>query len=211
MIARKHKISIAVGFLLLIGIGAYFVWTFIETKKALTEEVYLARKFQMDFVCDEIDSFVQASQNWSTNDYYRKVLQNIAYKLDVAEGAYAELFDENLFGISRRNYFFAERPFDPRKYVEFMDAIKTEDSGELVLNYKPLKSKAHDLFIYYRWIPTDNTQKQRLLLVLGISEYSIKSSGKVPLALSYAALLIFNTICLFIIIFLQRKIGNGGT
>jgi hypothetical protein len=75
-------------------------------------------------------------------------------------------------------------PINIMDYPEFVEAINTQESGDVVIGYTPVDQGYRDLNLYFRWMPLYAPPEQRFLTVIGVSEYSV--SAEIPFWVSLA-------------------------
>ena len=95
---------------------------------------------------------------------YKPFMEAYAYRQD---GGSLELITEREYETS---------PFEPLQYAEFTKAVGENEKGTITINYKPEKQDYRDLHMYYRWMPLYSSPKERFLVVVGVSKYSVVST-----------------------------------
>ena len=175
---------------------AYFYFALNHYDTVLLEEKIYDRKFEMNLICDEIDRFAELDNDWGVYDY-EHILSYVVEQIDATSGTYAELFRHDMSGISNRTPLFYNAPFDPMKYPEIVHAITQNENGEITVWFDQESVEAHDLHLYYRWIPTDKRLNNRLLVMIGVSKYSV--SAKISAWITYGAVALIVVSSLFIV------------
>lgn len=173
VINGKGRYLLAVALAILIAFGVYFYIAFEHAESRLVAEKYNARIMTANVLCVTIDAFVDAGRDWEIYDY-DAVIASVAAYIDASRDAssYAELFDSNLRSLSDRTPYNPLMPFDPNDYPELKEAVKQNEYGRMtVLLEHP--DDPHNIYLYYRWIPTDQTLENRLLLMTGVTKYSV--------------------------------------
>ena len=183
-------------FLILIGFCGYFSWAIPHFGDVLLEEKRISRQFDIDLICDEIDRYVEQDKNWETYRY-KQILAQCVSKIDATGGTYAELFNENFESLSERHPYFANFSFDPRTYSALIGEIKRQNRGEMTVFVNEESVPAHDMHVYWRWVPTSPEYQNRLLVVLGVSKYALDSS--VSDWITYGAIALIITASTFIV------------
>ena len=173
------------GLLLIISICGYFSTAISHMNEILLQEKFLDVKSSIDLVFNQIDRSVTANDDWLTRNYV-EIIGALVQHIDDWPGVYGELMDENLATLSTRVPTYPpgagkeELPenvmFDPRKYPEVLARLQTEDRGEAVVSFSAPGIAAHDMHLYWRWVPTDKKLKNRMLAVVGVSKHSVNST-----------------------------------
>jgi len=78
-------------------------------------------------------------------------------------------------GLSDRTPLFDDAPFDPWEYSALVQAVSENERGEITVWFEKEGAIPHRLHLYFRWIPTDETLQNRLLMIVGVSKYSINT------------------------------------
>ena len=192
--------------IILISFTGYFYQAHKLVYEMLINEKYIDRQFVVDIACDEIDRIVTLNPNFS-KDNYITVLRHVAEEIDNTYGSYGELFDHELNSQSTRNHFFADSPLKIFDHSEIVNAVSNAERGKVVLWYNKPSIPQHYLYIYFRWVPTDSENKDKLLLIVGVSKYSVNSKIGVKMIYGTVALIIISTIFVTaaLIILLERR------
>ena len=192
----KRKYLLISAIVILMMFCGYFYFAFNHINEILLKEKYSDRKFNIDLICDEIDHFVEFNNNWEDYDY-GKILSNVVSKTDATLGTYAELFDEGLNSLSQRSPLYKDAPLDPKEYPELVGSVRSSMRGETSIWFDKEGAIPQTVHIYYRWVPTDNSSENKLLVILGVSKYSVDTSfeswiiyGAVSLIIISAVLII---------------------
>ena len=176
MFNDKRKCLLAGAGLILIMFCGYFYFAFKQMDKAILKEKISDKQFYIDLICDSIDAVVEKEGNWDNYDY-DSILHRAVLKIDSAKGIYAGLFDSNLNSLTEEYRTFEEVPFDPKDYPGVIEDIKNNIRGEAVVFFnKEGVSNPYDMHLYYRWVPTDKKYNNKLLIIVGVSKYSIDAS-----------------------------------
>ena len=184
--------------IVLVAFTLYFQYTIQHFNDALLQEKIASCQNDLDCFCDTIDFLVQRDDNWDTHNY-EHTLAYAASRMDDFGGVYAELFDQSFNGLSERVRFFQSNPFDPRKYPDLMERFKTEDSGSYIAAYSSDETPTHNLHVLWRWVPTNSEHDNRLLFVVGVSDYEFFSSLRFSSWIAYGSVVLILTSALFIV------------
>ena len=177
MLNGKTKYLFIAVILVLVAFCGYFNYAFNCIYDTMLQEKIIDRQLDTDIVCTQIDKFIENDNDWNSYDY-ASILSAVAYFMDAAHrsGSYTELFDHNLNGLSKRSPLFEGAPFDPRDYPELIEAVNANESGHVTVSFDKVDVPEHDLHLYFRWIPTDNTLENRLIIITGVSKFSINTA-----------------------------------
>jgi len=120
---------------------------------------------------------------------YAEVLSNVATQIDATGGTYCQLFDWSLMGLSDRTPLFDGAPFDPFEYPAIVQAVRENESGEASVWFEGKGIVPHRMHLYYRWVPTDGTLQNRLLMIVGVSKFSVNTGISSGVTYGAAALI----------------------
>jgi len=203
----NRKYLFLVAFLILIGFCVYFYFSITHTEEMMLHEKLIDRESVVDVICETIDRFVEADNDWG--DYnYQAVLSSVVTRLDGEMDVYAELFDANLRGVSRRIQTYEESPFELTDYPELIQEMGENEHGEVTVRYDKPGVTPHDIHIYYRWAPTDASQQNRLLIVLGISKFTLYNKISAWVVYGAAALIVITAVFMLAAIMLLCRLGS---
>jgi len=150
--------------LVLIGFCCYFWFALEHVNRSLLNEKEVDRRFEVDLICGAAELYPAKSGG--------ELLAWLASEIDGTLGTYCELFDEDFTSLSDRFPLFGGAPFDPRDYPDLVEAIWENDRGSMIVRFDGEGVTPHDLRIYYRWV-TENSESRRLLVVAGVSAFSV--------------------------------------
>jgi hypothetical protein len=181
----NHKIGRYIVLLPLILALVSLAWTssiIPALDKAQLEEKFTDTQDHIDGVCAIVDDMIRADDDWNQYDYERILRQEIE-RLDNKPFIFACLYDSDLNIVSTREASYAATPFLPRTYPEFMTAVRdvefdmsdpeAVDAGSLVLSFTPSGARERDMYVYFRWVPTNDLLNDRYLAVAAVSKYSL--------------------------------------
>ena len=204
--AKWHKWA-NVRFLVIIAIIILLlVFLFIaknEIDKTLLSEKVIEKQFQISLIANQADHFLQTSSDWDDDreNYVNSILTSVEM-LDSTYMTYAALFDENLENLSARSPSYEGSPFEPVEYEEFVEAVKANESGDLILPFTPPGSKERDMYLHFHWMPSDTSLDNRVMAVVAISKYSVNSHLSTVIQILAIALII---IAIVVAYFVWRK------
>ena len=172
MFNSKSKYLFLLPILIMIVFSAFFSRLITEVKSELLHEKMIEKRFSIDLIDSQIDKFIEQDADWQKYDY-GIILAYSMQNIDNIPLTFAALYDDELNNVSERAPSYASASFDPMGYEEFIEAVRQNERGDLVLPYAPPESEERDMLVYFRWVPTDTALESRLLTVVAISHYSI--------------------------------------
>jgi len=92
-------------------------------------------------------------------------------------------------------------------YPEIVSAIMSRENGTYKLWFDKEGATPHDLYIYYRWIPTDKSLDNRLLVMIGVSKYSVNTNIGAWITYGALALIIISAIFIIGAVILLCQLG----
>ncbi|MDR1539713.1 MAG: hypothetical protein LBU32_17275 [Clostridiales bacterium] len=161
---------------LMIAFSMFFRYAFNELQNQLLSEKFMEKKALVDLLADHTDYFIAKDDDWETEyDYYRETLIRSCEEIDRLPMTFAALYNDRLeiLTTSEPSYSIT---FSPLEYDDFHEAIQLSLYGELNLYFNPPDSAPRTVRVFYRWVPTDVTLEGRLLMVVGISTFSINNN-----------------------------------
>jgi len=208
MFNDKRKYIFAVAILILIAFCWYFYFAFNHVENLLLHEKIIDRQFDTDLMCTQIDLFVDKSNDWGIYDY-TSILSFIVSYMDAISGrsSYAELFNADFDSLSERSVFFTGAPFDLKEHPELIEEIRANETGNITVLFDKEGIPPHELYLYYRWIPTDSMVENRLLIITGVSKYSVNTDIGVEIIFGAVALIIVSAIFIISTVILLCQLG----
>ena len=147
-----------------------------EYNRAMLAEKLMEKQLQIDVIAEQMDQLIAQGDNWHVDyAHYTDSITISMALLDKADMTYAAVFDENLKNLSARSPSYEGSPFMPEEHESFVVAVQKNEKGILIVPFSPADSEERDMYLYYRWMPTDKTLQGRFLAVVAISEYSINT------------------------------------
>jgi len=192
----------------------YFAWVTSEINTTLLAEKRLEKQLEIDLIADQIDDFIEADEDWYTYAYEPIITKRLA-SLDAQPFTFAALYDSSLNNVSARTPSYNSF-FEPVDHLGFVDEVRRNASGHSILSYEPDGEEARDMYIYYRWIPTDSTLQGRYLAVVAVSNYSVTNRISDWVGIGAMGLIIVVTALNVILAILLTRLGhiyeqrNGG-
>ena len=191
---KRRRVTLYIAYGIIVAFCLFFYFAITHGYEVLIREKFIDRQFEVDLIADKIDTMVDAKDDWDTYDYV-ELLTSIIERIDATGGTYAEIMDAGLNTVSARHPLRGVL-FRPLEHPAVVEAISNNERGELTVRFdgpgvRPLRP--HDLNLYYRWIPTDASLNHRLLVIIGVSQYSIDTTFSVWITWGAAALLLITS------------------
>jgi hypothetical protein len=163
--------------------------------QALFYELIAEKRLALDVVDDQIDRFVQRDLDWEPEyAFYRDSVAFSMEILDAVDMTFAAAYDCQLNTLSDRTLSYNQAAFDPTRYPEFVDAVGENERGHLTLWFEAEGVQGRDMYLYYRWVPTDETLEGRFLTVIAISSFSVRASVSDRIGYSVIVLILVTTV-----------------
>jgi len=170
----------------------------------LLAEKLIEKQFQIDLIAEQTDRFIEKGDDWpSEYDYYTDTIIVSIEMIDELEMTYAAVFDEELNNITLRSPSYEGSAFEPTVSTDFVEAIKTNETGDFIMPFKPNGAKERDMYIHYQWLPSDAAMANRVLAVVAISKYTINT--RVSMWVQITAVLLVIALFFAAIFFWRRR------
>ncbi|GHU76194.1 hypothetical protein AGMMS49992_21420 [Clostridia bacterium] len=177
--------------------------------KAILAEKRMEKKLSLDLVCEQIDIFVDLDQDWQPSyQFYEDSLSLSMDILDSMDMTFAALYNEDLIYIPSFTVRQKTPLFQPELYPEFINAVHHNERGEIMLINEVDSIAARDVYVYYRWVPTDKTLEGRFLTVVAISSRSVRSRVSNGLVAWIIGLILITTALNFALVAMLCKLGD---
>ena len=162
--------------LVLIGYTGYFYAVILHAEHIILKERIASVRNNLAHGVSLVDYLVKKHNDWD-NGFYTEMLKPLVEILDAQPNVYVELLDDSLTTISERIVPETDLwAFDLRSHSDFMEQLLTENSGETVIICTNLKdNEPLDVYFYWRWIPTDKEYENRVLMLIGVTKYSVNT------------------------------------
>ena len=173
---KEHKIRVLILLVVAVAILAIFNVISSGVDNMLLAEKLIEKQLALDLIAEQTDSSIKKHNDWETSyeHYVSSVLTSMEL-IDRVPMTYAAVFDANLQNLSARSPSYEGAPYKPDDFPDFITAVKANEHGSLALPFTPPGSKERDMFLHYKWLPSDPTQPNRLLGVVAISKYTINT------------------------------------
>ena len=148
-----------------------------EIERMLLSEKMVEKAGSIDLITEQADSFARHNGGWDTgHEVYLDTLLASIEMIDRMPMTYAALFDKDLRNVSARSPSYEGSPFEPNMNPKFVEAVRANDSGDFQMPFTPPGAQEREMYIHYRWLPSDEGVTNRFLVVVAISRYTINTS-----------------------------------
>jgi Signal transduction histidine kinase len=169
----------------------------------LLSEKLLEKQIEVDLVAEQVNLSLKKNRDWEReHDYYVNNIMISMEMLDRLPMTYAAVFDKNLHNLSARSPSYEGGPFEPTIYQHFAKTVLSSESGSMLLPFTPPNSPSRDMYLHFKWMPSDPSVPNRVLAVVAISKYTL--SNKVSAWMQIAALSLVLAVIVCVVAFWNR-------
>ena len=204
--SKKIGRWLVVAGIILIGFCAYFYLAGGEIVDALLREKVLEKQLDVDLICEQIDKFIKLDEDWGKYDYIPILSHDIEH-LDKVPGTFAALYNTELETLSAREPTYTT-PFEPTEHPEFVEAVQSNRSGTVELWFEAEDVPGRAMYLYYRWVPTDESLSGQLLAVVAVSRYSVNTRIADWVMIGAAILILCTAVMLMATIIILVALGD---
>ena len=206
-IPKRRRVIAVVLLAILAALCVYFSQARSRMNETLLQEKVIARRDEINLVCDMVDRFVERDNDWGQYDY-EKTMSDAMSQIDSTggSGTYAELFDSDLSGVSDRSFRFEGVRFNPLDYPGVIETVLSNEHGEFEIRFDGLGAPAHTLHMYFRWVPTDKSLEGRLLVMVGVSKFSVDTT--ISAWITYGVIILIIVYAIFALNYIFRQLGH---
>ena len=205
------KLYILLGIsVVLTGFAIYFHVAREHVFHALLQEKIVAVGNDADYVRDVVAYLVEQDGGWDV-ERYRDVLAFLITRFDATPNIYAELLDEQFNTLSDRIIPVDDSWwFDLKQHPNLIEALKTKSSGSQSVVCDLGNATLIKVYLHWHWLPTEGTHDNRVLFIIGLSQYSVHT--QLATWMTYGLVALFGTTALLIascivVSAVRRKIG----
>lgn len=178
-------------------------------ENALFENTKIERYANVDIVADQLDMLILLEEDWEAEyNRYEETLLFTGEVLDAQPYTFAATYNSELELVSARyDSDDGDYPIVIRYMQNFVEEVKNNERGEMVLQIHD--EGIEELYIHYRWVPTDNTLEGRFLLVVGVWKSSSMVSYSSGLSVWVSVLLVLNALLNFLMVWVIKNKSGG--
>jgi hypothetical protein len=160
-----------------------------------------------------VNEIVERSEDWNEYDY-QDILRTLSTEIDKAYSIFAASYNENLELLSDRvvagqhGEIIPRLPLDPLSHAEFVQSIRDNQNGEIVLQYERGANDTTPMYVFYQWYPNKASYQKRVLFVVGITHDSVTTHTESWIRVGLILLLVITCITNTIFIILLRYLSQ---
>ena len=206
----KRKYLVVAAILILVGFCLYFGYAFRSHEDTLVREMTHEKQQDVALLTEMIDKLVEMDKETGVYHGYDQMLM---FAVEFIEANYhstfAQVFDDELNPLTELNPGVGGgRKHNPLDYPEFIEAVRGSESGNLVYEYETAQAGKRDIYMTFRWVPTDTNYTSRYLIAVGISKYTI--SEQIDTVGAYGTAALITVAAFFILVSAVVIIKRGG-
>jgi hypothetical protein len=162
---------------------AFLIWYQLLSSSAiealLLQEKAHERRQSTELIHAMMETFVEKGISADARESI--LVAAVAYMEANFDSTFAQVYDEQLnpLNVLHLGVGGGEK-HDPLDYPEFIEAVlaalnsdSDEKAGDLVYWYETPQAGGRDIYMTFRWMPTDYENSERLLVAIGISRFSL--------------------------------------
>ena len=166
--------------LIMIGFAFYFHMAREHVFRSMLKEKAVAVANDVDYTCSMVDYLVEQDGGWEAAKYMDS-LKFLTERIDATPNIYAELLDSQFTTLSNRIVPEDDKwYFEPREFPELMHRLKTENNGSCAVKCPermcPYSKNPLEIYLHWKWIPTNKQSENRVLLVVGVTQHSVNTA-----------------------------------
>ena len=160
--------------LLIIAGCLYYAYAYPEYEAARVREKALDRQQEVNLLSGIADLLAEHDGTAGGIGYEEVLTYSLRYMEAEFTSTFAQLYDEALNPLLELSPGVAGgAKHNPLDYPEFVAAVRGSEFGSLTYWYETEEAGGRDVYMTYRWVPTDATRTDRLLIAVAISKYSV--------------------------------------
>jgi len=168
------RIFLIFGLLIVTAACMYYARAYPEYESSRIREKALDRQQEVSLLSGIVDLLVD---NDGTADgvSYREVLEYALKYIDTDfTSTFAQLYDENLNPLIEISPGLGGgQKHNPLLYDAFVEAVQQNEFGSLTYWYETPQVGGREVYMTFRWVPSDSNQTNRYLIAVAISKYSV--------------------------------------
>jgi len=187
---RKYLFVAAL--LIMVGFCFYFNYAFRAHEDTLLREKTHAKQQDVALLAGIIDKLVEIDDRTGHyHEYSEMVLFAVRFIELNYHSTFAQAYDAELNPLTPLHPGVGGgQKHNPLNYPEFVDAVKSSESGSLTYMYATPEAGSREVRMTFQWVPADPGHSERYLIAIGISKYTISESIDKPAIYGAAALII---------------------
>jgi len=194
-IKRLYRFLYLLPIAIMIISTAFFAALINGIQDSLLNEKFAEKKLQVTMMANRTNSLISMSKDWEKNrSYYLTGLALNCETIDSTYMTYSQVFDTDLTPRSVETDNVGG--FNPLDYPDFKSAVNQNEIGDMVI----YTADGRDMYLHYRWIPTDTSLKNRFLVTVAISKETILTKTASWYQWGAALLIIITTVLNFFMV-----------
>ena len=168
----KRKYLLVVAIIILVGFGLFFSYAFRAHEQVLIRQMAYEKQQDVELLGGLVDKFVETTGSRSP-EFLIFIIEFIEQNY---HSTFAQLFDEDLNPMVEQSPGVGGgKKHNPLNYPEFIEAVTNNEHGNLVYTYETPQAGLREVYMTFRWVPSDIELSSRHLIAVGISKYTISA------------------------------------
>ena len=165
------------GLLIIISFCLFYSYAYPAYEESRIREKAWDRQQEVNLLSGIADLLVEHGGTAGGITYEDVLRYSIRYIETEFTSTFAQLYDESLTPLMELSPGVSGgQKHDPLAYPEFVEAVTTHEFGSLTYWYETPQAGGRDVYMTYRWVPTDTSHSNRYLIAVAISKFSISES-----------------------------------
>jgi len=192
----KRKYLFIIALLILITFCYYFIYAFGAFEDTLLREKAWEKQQDVNLLCEIVDKLAELDTVKGESYGYEEILRTAVLYIEANyTRTFAQAFDEDLNALTPLSPGVGGgQKHNPLDYPEFVEAVKSNEYGNLSYWYETEQAGGRYIHMYFRWVPTDASYTSRHLIAVGVSKYTIKESIDSKVTYGAVALMVVTAI-----------------
>jgi len=165
---RRNRYIFLLPVVFLLVNAVYFQYASKRIEGTVLQEKYVEMTHQVDMLA----AAVEGNNTWHWEEHEQYIQRSVEYmdRLNMAYASAYKTVSGTLTLISDRHIVLG---FNPFLYDEFKEAIATQESGSLKLDFLPKNGPFRVMYVYFRYMPVYTLPSEKYLVIAAISKYGI--------------------------------------
>ena len=210
LLLGKAPFAIAAMLLVLAALCGYFYYALGASETRMLKEQAMEKQQDVGLICNIVDTMVDLNRIEGNGHYdFTLILKNaVSYIEREYHSTFAQVYDSDLNPLLELQPGVAGgQKHDPLQYPEFVAAVLTKESGSLSYIYSTEEAGAREVYITFRWVPTDPEYTNRYLVAVAISKYTISNALDPKVAYGAIVLIAITSLLIVTTIILITQLG----
>jgi len=167
---NKRKYLPVVAILILVGFCLFFNYAFKAHENVLVCEKAFEKQQDICLLSGIIDKLAEINRQ-SHEEILKYEIQFIEANFN---STFAQAYDAELNPLTPLHLGVGgSRKHNPLDYPEFVEAVQNNEFGNLVYSYTTEQAGSCDIYMAFRWMPSNPEYPERYLVAVGISKLTI--------------------------------------